>query len=114
MIDILNSGVGVALVTGLLSIIGIAVAEILRRQHKAIGAVKANSDIVLEQTQNSHRTNLRDDLDAVHRDVRQVLDVLRQHGVEIGGLRRDLSHERDERLDVSRRVDHLLLAIPPK
>lgn len=102
MIEALNSGVGVALVTGILSIIGIAVAEVLRRQHKAIGAVKANSDIVREQTQNSHKTNLRDDIDRVLHGI----DTLTE---QMNVIRLDTAWERRERMDLAARFERHLI-----
>ncbi|WMI33348.1 hypothetical protein SEA_PROVOLONE_27 [Streptomyces phage Provolone] len=100
--------VQVALVTTggtiLVTLIGVVV-EMLRRNHKALSEVQENVTIARDQVANSHSTNLRDDMDRLHDDVREVLDVLRQHGSEIGGLRADLRQERAERMEVSRRLD---------
>ena len=106
MMDILNSGVGIALVTGVLSIIGIAVAEILRRQHKAIGEVKENSNIVREQTQNSHKTNLRDDIDRVLHGI----DMLTE---QMNVVRLDTAWERRERMDLANRLERHLETCAP-
>ncbi|WJN62724.1 tail needle protein [Streptomyces phage phiScoe15] len=103
--------VQVALVTTggtvFVTLIGVVV-EMLRRNHKALSEVQENAQIARDQVANSHSTNLRDDMDRLHDDVREVLDVLRQHGKEIGGLREDLRQERIERLAVSDRLDHHL------
>ncbi|MEU7905897.1 DUF2746 domain-containing protein [Actinoplanes sp. NPDC049118] len=92
--------------TVLVALIGVVV-ELLRRQHKALGAVQ-------EQVHNAHGTNLRDDLDKVIAGVDQLLDgqdrhdqLLREHARDIGGLRAELRHERAERLAVERRLDAL-------
>lgn len=95
---LLESPVVVAFVTGLLAIIGTAVAEVLRRQHKAIGALKENSDIVREQTQNSHKTNLRDDIDRVIHGI----DMLTE---QMNVIRLDTAWERRERMDLAARFE---------
>ncbi|WJN63122.1 tail needle protein [Streptomyces phage phiScoe44] len=106
--------VQVALVTTggtiLVTLIGVVV-EFLRRNHKALAEVKENAQVARDQVANSHTTNLRDDMDRLHDDVREVLDVLRTHGAEIGGLRADLRQERIERLAVSERLDHHLTTV---
>lgn len=73
------------------ALIGI-LAELLRRQAGAIAEVR-------NQVSNDHSTNLREDVDALHEDVREVLTAVRE-------LREDLSFERAERRDVSKRLDH--------
>ncbi|UFD97963.1 hypothetical protein PQC18_gp25 [Streptomyces phage Pablito] len=82
-----------------------ALVELLRRQHNAIAEVRENAQEARDQVSNTHTTNLRDDLDDLHEDVREVLRVLTQHTTEIGGLRDDLRQERRERLAVSDRLD---------
>jgi hypothetical protein len=107
-----------ALVTGagtvLVALIGV-VAELLRRQHKALDAVKQHTEATHDQVQNGHPSNLRDDVDRLLVGVDQVLDgqarhdqLLRGHAAEIGGLRQELRHERAERLDVERRLNEHL------
>lgn len=109
--------VQVAAVTGafglLVALVGV-LAEVLRRQSKAIDEVKTDARATRVQVHNAHGTNLRDDVDRVLHALDRVLDgqhrqhdALRQHAAEIGGLRRELSHERAERLAVAERVDHL-------
>jgi len=108
MIAGVEPSVQVAIITGictvLVALIGVAV-ELLRRQHKALGAVA-------HQVQNTHGTNLRDDVDTLLHGVDQLLngqahhdELLREHAADIGGLREELRHERAERLDVERRLD---------
>jgi hypothetical protein len=102
---ILNSPVGVALVTGLLSVIGIAVAEFMRRNHKALKEVRATTEASREQVQNSHSTNLRDDLDEVMQGVRALLLGQERHTEQIETISVDLAWERRERGDLARRLD---------
>lgn len=77
----------------------------------------SNAKEAKEQVANSHSTNLRDDLDLLHDDVREALRLiteqgedLRRHGSEISGIRADLRVERTERIEVGKRVDALMLA----
>lgn len=117
MLAVLHSeGVVVALVTGLFGTI-IAVLQSHRATGKKIDAVATNAAEAREQVKNSHKTNLRDDMDALHADVREALRLLTEHGAdlkrhgsEIGGLRADIRQERQERLHLSQRVDTVMLA----
>ena len=110
MLNALEPAVQSAAVTAigaiLVTLIGVVV-ELLRRSHKRLG-------VVTDQVQNSHPTNLRDDVDTLLHGVGQLLDgqarhdeLLREHAADIGGLRQELRHERAERLDVERRLDRL-------
>jgi hypothetical protein len=90
------------------------VVELLRRQQKTIGAMKADAAATRDQVQNSHGTNLRDDVDKVLGGVDDLLagqrrhdELLRAHARDIGGLRQEIRHERAERLDVERRLNRL-------
>lgn len=103
MIDILNSPVGVAFVGGILSIIGIAVAEFMRRQNKALKEVRADTAVAREQTANSHTTNLRDDID-------RVLHGIDKLAARVDALGVDLAWERRERMDVASRLTRHELA----
>lgn len=103
-------GIGVAVVG--------ALAEFVRRQGKAINEVREHSQEARKQVQNSHSTNLRDDVDRVLAGIEKLVagqanhaEALRQHGREIGGLRRDIAHERVERLEVARRLDGHLTTV---
>lgn len=119
----LDPAVQVAAITGafglLAALVGV-LAEALRRQGKAIDEVRDHAHTVVNEVSNDHRTNLRDDVDRVLDGLRRVLDgqarhdtALRQHGAEIGGLRRELGQERVERLAVAERVDHLYMTRDP-
>lgn len=104
----------------LLAVLGIF-GEYIRRKINAVtatvGTVEEHAREAKEQVKNSHDTNLRDDLDRMHDDIREALrllgehgDDLKRHGSEIGGLRADMRLERDERLHLSKRVDTVMLA----
>lgn len=103
----MTADVQVALI-GLVGTLSVALlgvlVESMRRHQKAISEVREHTVASLEQVQNSHTTNLRDDLDGMHQDVREVLSVLQRHGSEISGLRADLRQERFERMAVAERL----------
>ena len=61
--------------TGLLGILGTLVAK-LDRVGKRVSQVGKDATITREQTQNSHKSNLRDDLDDKHRVVEDKLDLV--------------------------------------
>lgn len=92
--------------TGTISValIGVLV-EMLRRQHKKLSEVKDHAAAARDQVQNSHKTNLRDDVDRVLRGLEDVKELIRTQGRDIAGLREEIRHERAERLDVERRFD---------
>lgn len=89
--------VQVALISALVTIVGM-LAEGWRRQHKVLTETRDNSRETREQTKNSHSTNLRDDIDDLHDSVRLTLTSL-------ADLRVDMRLEREERLDVARRLE---------
>lgn len=92
---------GVTLTVALLGVC----AEMLRRQKKALYEVKGHAEAACEQVQNSHGTNLRDDLDRVMDGLDQLLEGQRQHTKDITGLREEIRHERVERVYVEKRLD---------
>ena len=111
----LDPTVQVALVTVagtvLVALLGL-VAEALRRHSKSLNEVKENTREAKEQVKNSHKTNLRDDLDQVVLLLNRALEnqarhdeSLRDLAHDVNGLRTEIRHERDERLEVSRRLD---------
>jgi hypothetical protein len=100
-----DPSVQTAIVTGVFGLLALVVGELLRRNHKALGEVREHAMAARDQVQNTHKTNLRDDMDRMHEDVRQVLEVVRSHGYELGHLRRDLQQERVERSALSERLD---------
>jgi gas vesicle protein len=110
----LEPTVQVALVTTggtiVVALIGTAL-EVLRRHGKAIEQVAEDAAQAREQVTNTHSTNLRDDMDRIHDDVREVLKVLARHGEEISGIREEIRQERRERLAVSERLDDHISAV---
>ncbi|MFF3006361.1 DUF2746 domain-containing protein [Kitasatospora sp. NPDC057940] len=72
--------------------------ELVRRQSSTVAEVR-------EQVANSHSTNLRDDLDHVIDRLGLVLDGQQHHSAELADLRREIAHERTERLAVADRLD---------
>ncbi|MEU7570338.1 DUF2746 domain-containing protein [Micromonospora sp. NPDC049240] len=79
--------------------------EILRRQNNKLNEVKDHTRAARAQVQNSHDTNLRDDVDKVLDGLGDVKDLLRQHGKDIAGMREEIRHERVERVYVEKRLD---------
>lgn len=104
----MSEAVQVAIITTggtvLVALVGVLV-ELVRRQHKVIGEVREATHHTREQVLNSHTTNLRDDIDRVLGGIEQLHENQRQHGYELGHLRRDLQQERRERMALSERVD---------
>jgi len=90
--------------TVLVALVGVAI-ELLRRSHKRLGAVT-------DQVQNTHETNLRDDVDSVLAALERIEATQGQHGHDIGGLRQEIRQERAERADLERRVDRLAADAP--
>ncbi|AGM12201.1 hypothetical protein SEA_DANZINA_26 [Streptomyces phage Danzina] len=88
-----------------------ALVELLRRQHNAIEEVRENAREARDQVANTHSTNLRDDLDELHGDVREALTVLNRHGELLISLHEDLRQERRERLAVADRLDDHINAV---
>ncbi len=110
-----------------------------RRQHKAITETRDNSRVVKEQTQNSHDTNLRDDIDDVRDSVREVHHqftnamLVIQAGQQrlseaaalsqanqsvqmeaLEGIREDQRLERQERIEVARMVERQRVEVAHK
>lgn len=69
----------IALITvvggGVLGILGTLVAK-LNHVGKRVNQVGKDATIAREQTQNSHETNLRDDLDEKHQETHRVLGIV--------------------------------------
>ncbi|WP_394615873.1 hypothetical protein JNUCC0626_40085 [Lentzea sp. JNUCC 0626] len=107
----MSDPVMIALISSGFGFLGI-VAGLLKRQDKKLNEVKEHTAEARKQVQNTHTTNLRDDVDRVIERLDAVLagqtrhdEAFREHGQEITALRRDLSHERAERLAVAERLD---------
>jgi hypothetical protein len=60
--------------------------------------------VVRAEVKNSHKTNLREDVDKVLDKLDAVIDGQDRHDAEISGLRADLRVERQERLALAARV----------
>jgi len=60
------------------------------RNHKSIQEVKAQGDRTLQQVQNAHTTNLRDDVD-------RAINAVEQLGRDFRGMREDLAAEENRR-----------------
>ncbi|SNS50603.1 Protein of unknown function [Actinacidiphila glaucinigra] len=86
------------------ALVGVLV-ELVRRQGTAIAEVRENAQEARDQVSNTHATNLRDDLDRVIAGLDRVLEGQAEHSRDIRELRKELSHERAERLAVSERLD---------
>lgn len=92
-----NTALFVAAIAALAGIL----IELIRR-HKMVAEDIAATR---EQVQNSHSTNLRDDIDQLHDTVRLVLSSTES-------LRAELAQERRERMAVSNRLDTHLTDCP--
>ena len=91
---VMDSDIIIALVTAGFALVGAIGVELIRRHSQTA----ADIAITREQVQNSHTTNLREDIDELHADVRRVL-------TELTEVRKDLQVERQERLALSDRLD---------
>ncbi|GGU77262.1 hypothetical protein GCM10010211_48980 [Streptomyces albospinus] len=98
------------------ALVGVLV-ELVRRQGQALSEVREHTEEARHQVANTHSTNLRDDVDRVLDGMEQLLagqlrhdEALGRHGDEINALRREMAHERVERLAVAERLDNHLSA----
>lgn len=114
----LDSPTSTALITtgGTVLVALIGLVPLLRRWNGAINEVRENAAEARSQVANTHSTNLRDDIDRMHDDVRAALAALERQGQDIAQLRRDaqelreeLQTERTERMAVAQRLDHHLI-----
>lgn len=82
-----------------------------RPLHKQVAQVVDDAAATRTQVQNSHRTNLRDDLDAMRVEMRSGFAELtaeqRATRLDVGGLRAEVRTERQERADLGERVTEL-------
>ena len=81
----------------------------IKRAQRDLGR---KQEAIHEQVANSHSTNLRDDIDQIHHALEQVvsaqatvIEQQRETRRDIGGIRDEMRTERQERLDLARRVD---------
>lgn len=91
-----QSAVVTAAGTIIVALVSVAL-ELLRRSHRRLGQVR-------NQVENSHGSNLRDDIDKVIAAVARIEATQTLHTTGITDLRAELRHERAERLDVERRL----------
>lgn len=98
----------VALIAGIASVLGISIkaavdGHVARRdQAAAQTAASAELAAIRHQVQNSHGTNLRNDLDVVIAGIQQIKTMQAEHGSQIADLRRDMGGVRVELRDVRR------------
>lgn len=85
------------IVAGIAAIGSFGTAYFSHRQHRATKAVR-------EQVQNSHDTNLRDDIDRVLDGITSLVEGQRRHDSEIAGIREDQRIERRERMALAERI----------
>ncbi|MFF3017123.1 hypothetical protein [Streptomyces sp. NPDC057939] len=86
------------------ALVGVLV-ELVRRQGAALAEVREHTQEARDQVSNDHATNLRDDLDRVIHGLDRILDSQDHHSEELASIRRDIAHERVERLAVAERLD---------
>lgn len=96
---------GIALVSSVTAIIVALISHFPLR--RGVKAAQQDAAVTREQVQNSHKTNLRDDIDIVMDKISEVLTVQRSTSNDVRQLREDLAIERRERLAVADRVDDL-------
>lgn len=120
MIDLtaLDPTVQVAIVTGLIGLLG-GLLEKIRRTGKAnrnqLEALREDAAATRFHVQNDHTTNLREDLDRVIVGVDHLVAesavmkaTLASHSVSLGSIRDDARLERQERILLGQRVeDHI-------
>lgn len=80
-----------------------------------LGLYRKDLRAVLHQVKNSHKTNLRDDVDGVCDRLDDVLDRLEEFGrdlrgmrADVGGLRGELRDERKDRLAFEHQITEKL------
>lgn len=97
----MSEAVQVAFITSGFALVGTLAALILPKLRKQGRDVRA----VMHQVQNSHGTNLRDDIDKVLHGLEKVHETLMVHADVLTNLRTDITWERRERMDLARRVE---------
>lgn len=97
----MTEGFLAAIVTGCFTLIPILI------QNRRLKRVNAHVEETRHEVKNSHKTNLRDDLDLMHSDIKAIAEVQRAQGADIIGIRTDLRLERQERIELGNRVTAL-------
>lgn len=88
----------VYVIVGLPAILGAVAA--FRHQNKTLGKQTAIAEKMLYEVKNDHRSNLRDDIDAL---AAQISDGFKNIHTDIHGLREELRTERIERIEGDKR-----------
>lgn len=100
----------VAFITSGFALLGSLLAIIVPRLWQNTNHLKAQTatlKTVQDQVQNSHGSNLRDDIDNALKGIGLLLAGQEKHSEELSSLRTDLTLERRERIDLAHRVDAL-------
>lgn len=93
----MSTEIVVALITGGLGLIAAVLAAAIPRLHRQTKAL----EVVREQVQNTHTTNMRDDLDLIRDEMRNGFTQLRE---AVRNVHIDLAWERRERIDLAERL----------
>lgn len=102
----MDATVQVALIAGSFSLLPLVAGELRqRKQSRHLAKQDQHLDQIRHQVQNSHDTNLREDVDRVLSGVDTLVDGQRRHSRELGDLRQDMRLERTERIAVADRLD---------
>lgn len=75
--------------------------------NRKINTVRDDTSATRYQVQNSHETNLREDLDAIREDIGHVHGEVREARRDIGGLREDDTQQRRDIRSLTGRVAQL-------
>lgn len=94
-----QAAIATSAATVVVALIGVAL-ELLRRSHKKLGAVR-------DQVENSHGTNLRDDIDHVIAAVSRIEEMQKFHTGAIAGMREEMRQQRVEHHDLEKQVHRL-------
>lgn len=99
----MSDAVQVALITAgfpLISAMAAILIPMFFKQRKMLHGIQ-------EQVSNSHKSNLRDDLDKALKGIDKLLHGQQQHTDEISTLRVDVAWLRRETYDLDRRIDKI-------
>ncbi len=88
----------VACITAGFAFVTAVVVALIRRRYEVEDDILSGVEATKEQVQNSHKTNLRDDLDSMHETSRHILRLVED-------LYEQILLERRERMALSERLD---------
>ena len=94
----------------LVALIG-AIGEQTRRQSKVISEVMDHAMEARTQVQNSHKTNLRDDIDVLADRLTELLAGQLTIRADLSSVHRDMQQERSDRHALGERLDSHLSQI---